>query len=317
MAATARPTASQALVVVSDVADALEYAASRDVVHRDVKPANVFITATGRCKLGDFGLARISGERAMFLSNDGTVRGTPLYMAPEQLRGEAPTSAWDVYALALMATELLAGRHPFAGMSVRGALEAHLDRGAASAATASALPPPVLAVICTDWRPCRQTGRPHGNWPTASWRPHRQRGSTRRPTTLHSSRPSTCVPRGPTPWTPMACGRTGSGPAGPWSWSTTRRGTGRPNERTMDRHWSEHHGTRSRTPPTTPGPGSRSPKATIDDEWIRNPIPRVGVPSARKGKVRTTAKPSVGHPHCFIRRWLWGCAGLLLVLSTH
>ena len=58
------------------------------MVHRDVKPANVFITVTGRCKLGDFGLARITGERAMFLSNDGTVRGTPLYMAPEQLRGD-------------------------------------------------------------------------------------------------------------------------------------------------------------------------------------------------------------------------------------
>ena len=85
-------------------------------------------------------------NRAMFLSNDGTVRGTPLYMAPEQLRGEAPTPAWDVYALALMATELLSGSHPLAGMSVRGAVEAHLDGGAASAA-AAALPAPVLAVL--------------------------------------------------------------------------------------------------------------------------------------------------------------------------
>ena len=177
MAATARPSASQALAVVSDVAEALDYAASRGVVHRDVKPANVFVTTTGRCKLGDFGLARISGERAMFLSNDGTVRGTPLYMAPEQLRGEAPTPAWDVYTLALMATELLSGSHPLAGMSVRGAVEAHLDGGAASAAAASALPAPFWQSSAADWRPRRRTGRRHDNWPTASWMPRRWRGS--------------------------------------------------------------------------------------------------------------------------------------------
>jgi predicted Ser/Thr protein kinase len=147
LAAASPPSPSQALAVVADVAGALEYAAKRGVVHRDVKPANVFVTAAGRCKLGDFGLARMAGERDLFMSNDGTVRGTPFYMAPEQLSGGAPAPAWDVYALALTALELLSGRHPFAGLSLRGVAEAHRDGGAASAATACSLPKPVVDVI--------------------------------------------------------------------------------------------------------------------------------------------------------------------------
>ena len=147
LSAVSPPSPSQALAVVADVADALDYAAARNVVHRDVKPANVFVTSGGRCKLGDFGLARISGERTMFQSNDGTIRGTPLYMAPEQLRGSEPSSAWDVYALALMALELLAGRHPFEGMTVRGAVEAHLDGGAVTAAESTSLPESIVEVI--------------------------------------------------------------------------------------------------------------------------------------------------------------------------
>ncbi len=141
------PSPSQALAVVADVAGALGYAAARDVVHRDVKPANVFVTAAGRCKLGDFGLARITGERAMFQSNDGTVRGTPLYMAPEQLRGAEPTPAWDVYALALMALELFSSRHPFEGMTIRGAIEAHLEGGAVTAAAQASLPRSIVDVL--------------------------------------------------------------------------------------------------------------------------------------------------------------------------
>ena len=320
MAATARPTASQALAVVSDVADALEYATSRDVVHRDVKPANVFITATGRCKLGDFGLARISGERAMFLSNDGTVRGTPLYMAPEQLRGEAPTSAWDVYALALMATELLAGRHPFAGMSVRGALEAHLDGGAASAATASALPPPVVAVLRTGLASLpadRPTARQLADRlveaaPTAWFETTTDAAPLIAPSPAIAVAPGTQV---------AADGLWADGNRGGWTMELVDDSTWLgSSERAHD--GSSLVGTprdpvaRPGPPPTTPGPGSRSPKATIDDEWIRNPIPRVGVPSARKGGVRTRAK----------RRWVvliaafvvgFGVGLVALVLSTH
>jgi serine/threonine protein kinase len=141
------PSPGQALAVVVDVATALDYAAARDVVHRDVKPANVFVTAAGRCKLGDFGLARITGERMMFQSNDGTVRGTPFYMAPEQLRGADPSPAWDVYALALMALELLSRQHPFEGMTIRGAIEAHLDGGAMSAALTAPLPKSIVEVL--------------------------------------------------------------------------------------------------------------------------------------------------------------------------
>ena len=144
--ATTSPTPSQALAVISDVAGALDCAARIGVVHRDVKPANVFVTSGGRCKLGDFGLARISAERDLFLSQDGVRRGTPLYMAPEQLRGVELTPACDVYALALLAWELLAGAHPLAGLPVSDVVAAHL-RGDAAAADAPSVPRPVADVL--------------------------------------------------------------------------------------------------------------------------------------------------------------------------
>ena len=153
------PSRSQVLAVVADVSSALDFASMRGVVHRDVKPANVFITAAGRCKLGDFGLARIAGERWMFQSNDGSIRGTPLYMAPEQLRGGEPTSACDVYALSLMTLELLSRVHPFEGMTVRAAMEAHLDGVAAEVAAAAPLPAPLVAVLCAGLAP-RADDRP-------------------------------------------------------------------------------------------------------------------------------------------------------------
>lgn len=146
LSATTTPTPSQALAVVADVAGALECAARIGVVHRDVKPANVFVTATGRCKLGDFGLARISAERDLYLSHDGVRRGTPLYMAPEQLRGDELTPACDVYALGLLAWELLAGTHPLAGLPVSDVVAAHL-RGGPAVAEAPSVPRPVADVL--------------------------------------------------------------------------------------------------------------------------------------------------------------------------
>jgi serine/threonine protein kinase len=161
LAAAAPPSASQALAVIGDVAGALDHAARHGVVHRDVKPANVLVTAAGRCKLGDFGLARLASERTMFMSNDGRIRGTPLYMAPEQLRGEEPGPGSDVYALAVMALELLSGHHPFTGLSVREAAKAHLDGGAAAAAANSHLPRRVSRVLEDGLVPAA------GNRPTA------------------------------------------------------------------------------------------------------------------------------------------------------
>ena len=90
---------------------ALARAHAEQIVHRDVKPANILIAADGQIKVGDFGVARLAEG-----SSDGagaTVVGTPRYMAPEQARGLATTPATDVYSAGVVLYEMLAGQPPF------------------------------------------------------------------------------------------------------------------------------------------------------------------------------------------------------------
>ena len=106
------------LALARDVADALAHAHSRGIVHRDVKPSNVVLSPRGRAVLLDFGLT--SSGAAERLTSTGTQPGTPLYMAPEQVRGERVDARADVYALGVTLHELLAleprfqGRDPLA-----------------------------------------------------------------------------------------------------------------------------------------------------------------------------------------------------------
>jgi eukaryotic-like serine/threonine-protein kinase len=111
----ARPTPAQAREIAAQLAGALASAHARRVIHRDVKPANVLISADGRIKVGDFGVARLAEG-----STDGgpaTIVGTPSYMAPEQSRVGLSTTATDVYSVGVVLYEMLAGRPPFAGHS--------------------------------------------------------------------------------------------------------------------------------------------------------------------------------------------------------
>ncbi|MEX2195543.1 MAG: protein kinase [Thermoleophilaceae bacterium] len=98
----------RATEVIAGVAAALDHAHEHGVVHRDVKPANVLLGGGEQVKLADLGIARAA--EGTQLTRTGTVLGTPSYMAPEQLEGRELTPAVDVYALAAMAWETLAGR---------------------------------------------------------------------------------------------------------------------------------------------------------------------------------------------------------------
>ena len=101
--------------VLRDVAEGLRYAHGRGVVHRDVKPENVFLDReSGRACLSDFGIAR-SLESDTRLTLTGASLGTPAYMSPEQIDGLPVDGRTDIYSLGLVGWELLAGRRPWEG----------------------------------------------------------------------------------------------------------------------------------------------------------------------------------------------------------
>jgi serine/threonine protein kinase len=110
-------TVAERLSVLRDVAEALTCAHREGVVHRDVKPANVLLDAAGRAKLGDFGIARLTGSAAAYRTVDGTRSGTRRYAAPEQWADPlAESPAMDAFSFAVLAYELLVGPVPDAGL---------------------------------------------------------------------------------------------------------------------------------------------------------------------------------------------------------
>lgn len=104
-------TTATALTWLGQAASALDAAHAQGVVHRDVKPANLLLDDEGRIHVSDFGIASAAGLDTLTLP--GTVLGTAGYLAPEQARGEAATPATDVYALGVVAFELLTGHRPY------------------------------------------------------------------------------------------------------------------------------------------------------------------------------------------------------------
>jgi eukaryotic-like serine/threonine-protein kinase len=147
-----------ALALVTPIADALDLAHGAGIVHRDLKPQNIFLAwdSSGETvpKLLDFGMAKLLGESPVHTVS-GTPIGTPLYMSPEQARGEKVDQRSDVYALGVLCYELLTGQLPFVGDTTVAVLMAHIIQAPPRASEACAeLSPlfdaPLLAMLDKD-----------------------------------------------------------------------------------------------------------------------------------------------------------------------
>ena len=156
------PSLERAFALLADVAVALDYAHSRGIVHRDVKPANVLLEKDGRAYLSDFGIARILRDERNATQPDG-VAGTPRYMAPEQVRSLSPDHRADIYSLGCMAYEMFTGEAPFPGETPLDVMLRHItETPKPPRALQPALPAPVeLAILKA------MDKDPQQRWPTA------------------------------------------------------------------------------------------------------------------------------------------------------
>jgi eukaryotic-like serine/threonine-protein kinase len=148
LAAKGPPEPGQALRIGREVAEGLAAAHAKGLVHRDVKPANVWLEApAGRVKLLDFGLAQADRTDAR-LTAPGVVVGTPAYMAPEQARGERVDGRSDLFGLGGVLYTLCTGRPPFAGPTTMAVLTAlATDRPTPAQALNPDVPPGMSSLI--------------------------------------------------------------------------------------------------------------------------------------------------------------------------
>lgn len=113
-----------ALKLIDDVLQGLAYAHGRNVVHRDVKPANILVSVQGDAKVADFGVARYARSVGATLTNEGQLIGTPYYMSPELIAGRPLDGQSDLFSVGVMLYEMLGGKKPFEGGDLMDVLHA-------------------------------------------------------------------------------------------------------------------------------------------------------------------------------------------------
>jgi serine/threonine protein kinase len=111
-----------ALAIVRQICLGLEHAHAKGIVHRDIKPGNVMLTETGRVKITDFGLAKLTQASTSHTAAN-SILGTPLYMSPEQAFGESVDQRSDLFSLGTVLYELLTGKQPFVSENYMGVIQ--------------------------------------------------------------------------------------------------------------------------------------------------------------------------------------------------
>ncbi|HVZ77508.1 MAG TPA: protein kinase [Gemmatimonadaceae bacterium] len=158
-------SADQVRTVVGQVADALDYAHRKGVVHRDIKPDNILVDrATGRVMVTDFGIARAAAADSR-LTVTGVAVGTPAYMSPEQALGERDVDGRsDIYSLGVVAYQMLTGEQPFKATNTPAMLVKHVSETPRPIRTLRPDAPPALVRAVE----VAMAKKPEERWPTAA-----------------------------------------------------------------------------------------------------------------------------------------------------
>jgi len=137
----------RAAEIASEVAAALGFAHSQGVVHRDVKPGNVLLSASGQAKVADFGIARAMSSADEELTQTGSGMGTATYFSPEQAQGHAVDPRSDLYSLGCVLYEMLTARTPFSGDSPVAVAYKHVQEQPVPPSRINPNVPPALEAI--------------------------------------------------------------------------------------------------------------------------------------------------------------------------
>ena len=144
---TGTPEPAAAVRIAQGIAEALAAAHAVGVVHRDVKPSNVFVDDALAVKLADFGTAKLMSDGDV-LTRDGMIVGTPSYMSPEHIMGHDLDGRTDLYALGCLLFQLLSGNVPYRGGDLRALLAMHLNAEVPTVTSpAGPLPAPLVSLV--------------------------------------------------------------------------------------------------------------------------------------------------------------------------
>ncbi|UCG53630.1 MAG: protein kinase [Candidatus Latescibacterota bacterium] len=136
-----------ALAIAHQVSQGLEHAHSKGIVHRDVKPGNIMLTQSGRIKITDFGLAKLTQATTQHTAAN-SILGTPLYMSPEQAFGESVDHRSDLFSLGTMLYEILTGHQPFFDENYMGIIQNIIHQNAPHPSKFNVeLAPPVASIL--------------------------------------------------------------------------------------------------------------------------------------------------------------------------